>query len=268
MDLKAFLWNPQPQIAVNCGAVSSPFFGPNCYNTRAICINLRRQLFEPFCRAFSIFMAKAIGIMKILMAFVLVLLTHIGLAQFPVAKIDKNSIPKTIKYVGHIINAVRWTDSLGDNIVITTETGETQSKSTSENDYRDAALYAYHYLVQADSCNLTWKIYDFTKDCPVEIKANFVKNTFAITDLNRDGKAEVWVMYKTVCHGDVSPCSMKIIMYENNKKFAVRGTTKVKPSDKYEGGEYNFDEAFKNGPEVFRQYAMQLWNKNVTETWE
>ena len=38
---------------------------------------------------------------------------------------------------------------------------------------------------------------------------------------------------------------MKIIMYQDNKKFAVRGTTKVKVSaTDYMGGEYSFDEAF------------------------
>lgn len=206
--------------------------------------------------------------MKLLIALFFLLPVQFCFAQLVVTKIEKNSIPATIKYVGHVVNAVRWTDSLGDNIVITTETGETPSKSMPEDGYRDAALYAYHYLALSDTFKLTWKINDFIKECPVEIKANFIKNTFAVTDLNNDGKAEVWVMYKTVCHGDVSPCNMKIIMYESNKKFAVRGTTRVKPSDKEEGGEYNFDEAFKNGPEVFRNYALKLWKNNVVETFD
>ena len=76
-------------------------------------------------------------------------------------------------------------------------------------------------------------------------------------------------MYKTVCHGDVSPSDMKIIMYENDKKYAVRGTNKVQISPKeYTGGQYAFDEAFKKAPEAFRQYAAQLWKKNLLETWD
>ena len=112
-------------------------------------------------------------------------------------------------------------------------------------------------------------IYNFIKDCPVDIKANFIKNTFAVTDLNKDGNAEIWVMYKTVCHGDVSPSDMKIIMYENDKKYAVRGTNKVKYTAKdYIGGEYTFDEAFKKAPKVFRDYATKLWKKNILEKWD
>jgi hypothetical protein len=76
-------------------------------------------------------------------------------------------------------------------------------------------------------------------------------------------------MYKTVCHGDVSPSNMKIIMHEGDKKYAVRGTNQVKLSEKeYEGGKYVFDDAFKGGPETFRQYALQLWKKNLMQIWK
>ncbi|HWJ30500.1 MAG TPA: hypothetical protein VNS32_28465 [Flavisolibacter sp.] len=191
-------------------------------------------------------------------------------AQPKISKLDKNSIPKNIHYAGHIVNAVRWADTTGDHIIITTETGETQSKGQDLDDsYKDAALYAYHYIVQTDSLKLIWKVYDFVKECPLDLKANYIKNTFAVTDLNKDGKAEIWKMYKTACRGDVSPSDMKIIMYEDNKKYAVRGTNKVKVSEKeYMGGQYTFDEAFKKAPEVFRQYAIQLWKKNIVDTLE
>jgi hypothetical protein len=203
---------------------------------------------------------------KILLAFLFLVAGCVGFAQPNLTRLDKNSIPRAIKYPGHVIDAVRWTDSLGDNIVITTETGITPGKSEGSS---DAALYAYHYLAGADSFRLVWRIYDFIKDCDVDLEANYVKGAFAVTDLNKDGTAEVWVMYRTVCHGDVSPSNMKIIMYEGNKKYAVRGTSRVKPAaNEVDGGEYNFDDAFKHGPEVFRQYATQLWNKNIDETWE
>jgi len=138
-----------------------------------------------------------------------------------------------------------------------------------EPDNRDAAFYAYHFYSKGDSIQTSWKINDYIKDCPVDLKANYIKQTFAVTDLNKDGKAEVWLMYKTVCHGDVSPSDMKIIMYEAGNKYAVRGTNKVKVSEKgYMGGEYKFDDALKKAPQVFRQYAEQLWKKNILETWD
>jgi len=59
---------------------------------------------------------------------------------------------------------------------------------------------------------------------------------------------------------------MKIIMYQENKKFAVRGTTRVKVSgNEYMGGEFTFDAAFKNAPIKFRQYAEKLWELHKIE---
>ena len=195
-------------------------------------------------------------------------MTAFGQGQINITNLDTTKLPNGIKFTGNIISAVRWTDKLGDNIVITTETGESINKTAPSDDYRDAALYAYHYIVTKDSINLTWKVYDFIKACPLDIEANFVKNTFQVTDLNNDGVAEVWLMYKTICHGDISPCNMKIIMYQGTQKYAMRGQNKVQASDKaFYGGDYKFDNAFINGPTIFMNFAIKLWDKNIMQTW-
>jgi hypothetical protein len=207
--------------------------------------------------------------MKVIGLFLSIILTQTCLAQFKLTKLDKNSIPKHIQYTGNIVQAIRWTDNSGDNIVILTVTDKTQSKNAPDDGYSDGALYAYHYLLSGDSSKQTWKVYDNVKECPVDMFLYFVDKTFSVTDLNKDGKAEVWMMYKVSCQGDVSPIPMKIIMYQDNKKFAVRGTTRVKVSaTEYMGGEYSFDETFKNAPKEFRQYAEKLWKQHKEETWE
>lgn len=190
-------------------------------------------------------------------------------AQIKITKLDKTAIPKSVTYKGHVIDAVKFSDAEGEHLIITTETGETPSKNGEGDGYRDAALYAYHYLAQTSNYKLTWSVYDFVKDCPVDIRANFVRKSFAITDLDNNGKAEVWLMYRTICHGDVSPSNMKIIMYESNEKFAVRGTNEVQVSQtEHEGGKYTFNQAFNTAPATFRQYAKNLWKKNLLEKWD
>lgn len=193
-----------------------------------------------------------------------------------IEKIDSTQFPKSVKYEGFIKNAVRWKDKLGDNIVITTETGIYTSKKFKHefDDSGDAELFAYHFIAANNEVKQTWKIYDYIADCPVDIVASFVKNTFQITDLNKNGIAEVWLMYKTVCHGDVSPSNMKVIMYEGQKKYAMRGENKVQigsdDNDKasFIGGEFKFDENFKKAPKTFKDYAQNLWNSNVIEKWD
>ena len=206
--------------------------------------------------------------MKQFAVFLFLTISQVCLAQLKVIKVDKNSIPKSAKYIGQLKQAVRWTDNGGENLIIVTETVQIQSKNAVDSSYRDAALYAYHYLFKGDSSKLTWRVYDFVKECPVDIDLYFVNKSFAITDLNNNGKAEVWLMYKNSCHGDVSPIPMKIIMYENDKKYAARGETRVKFSaTEYMGGHYSFDDAFKQAPALFRQYAEKLWQQHRMETW-
>ncbi len=219
--------------------------------------------------ACSLVELSCVYVMKLLGLLLPLILTQTGFAQFKVTRLDKNSIPKNSQYNGKVVRAVRWADSIGDNIVILSATDKTKSKSAPDDDYSDAALYAYHYLVSGDTNTQTWKVYDYVKECPVDISLYFIDKAFAITDLNKDGKAEVWMMYKNSCQGDVSPLPMKIIMYQDDKKFAVRGTTKVQVSaNQYEGGEFSFDDAFRKGPVEFRQYATKLWAQHKVEKWE
>jgi len=193
-----------------------------------------------------------------------------------VQKIDSTQFPASIKYEGFIKNAVRWKDKSGDNIVLTSETGIYRNEKLKHEfeDSSDAELYAYHFTLSNNKASQTWRVKDFIADCPVDITASFVKNTFKITDLNKNGIAEVWLMYKTVCHGDVSPSNMKIIMYEGNNKYAMRGENKVQVgsdvNDKasFIGGEFKLDANFKNGPKVFKEYAQNLWKENLIEKWD
>lgn len=198
--------------------------------------------------------------------------TAFAQSQIKLTKLETKKLPSNIEYEGKIKNAVSWTDSLGNNIVITTETGIYQSKKFKhENEGSDAEIFAYHFLVKADSIIQTWRVYDFISDCPVDIEASFIKNTFQVTDLDSNGIAEIWLMYKIVCHGDVSPCDMKIIMYQGEQKFAMRGQNKVfggtddKGTRHYFGGEYEFDKAFAEGPKVFLEFGKKLWNKNILQ---
>jgi len=187
-----------------------------------------------------------------------------GFAQVKTTQLDKTSIPKAIAYKGKIVSAVKFKDGGEETIVVTTETGEYQSKAETDESFRDAELFAYCYVLKNGVWAEKWKVYDFMKDCPVDLEANFIKNTFAVTDLDKNGKAEVWLMYNTGCHGDPSPINMKVLMYEGAKKYAMRGSTKVRISEtEYEGGQYTFDDPFKQAPKVFKDYAIKLWDKNV-----
>jgi hypothetical protein len=113
-------------------------------------------------------------------------------------------------------------------------------------------------------------MHDFVIPCPVHVTANYIPGTFAVTDLDNNGIAEIWVMYLTGCRGDPVPGSLKIIMHQGNKKYAVRGSNRI--STKYadgktdiSGGEYKLEDNFNDAPESFKTYATELWQKNMNE---
>lgn len=206
--------------------------------------------------------------MKTKLIIIFLILTSSIYGQMSVTKIDSTKIPKEIKYSGHITNSVKWTDSLGLNYVLATETGEYLIKDKNGDEFKNAELYVYHYVLKGDSLKLLWRIYDFNKDCGFDLYVSFIDKTFKVTDLDKNGIAEVWVMYENQCTSDVSPAPTKIIMYEGNKKYAIRGENKVKISEKeFVGGQYTLDDNFKNANPLFRQFAINLWEKNKLKKW-
>lgn len=206
--------------------------------------------------------------MKQIVGLLLVITTLPAFAQIRWQKIDRTTIPVSIQFKGNLVGAYRWQDRAGDHLVMLSLSEPVSTPSAPDDGYRDQALYAYHYFVEKDSTRQTWRVYDYVKECPVDVILGFNRNTFAVTDLDNNGIGEVWVMYKVSCQGDVSPVPMKIIMYEGNQKYAMRGTTRVRVSEKeFMGGDFNFDQAFGKGPAVFREYAEKLWNKYKIETW-
>ncbi len=206
--------------------------------------------------------------MKKYLFIVLLFFCFNSFGQISVIKIDQLKLPKQLKYVGKIKNCVKWSDKLGVNYVLTTETGIYPSKNQEGEDFRNANLYVYHYLMKDDNSKLLWTIHDFSKDCSFDLYVRFINKAFNITDLDKNGIAEVWVMYENQCTSDVSPAPTKIIMYENTKKYAMRGFNMVKVSQsKYMGGKYTLDDSFKNGLSLFKQFAVKLWNENKMKEW-
>ena len=206
--------------------------------------------------------------MKKYLFIVLLFFCFNSFGQISVLKVDPLKLPKELKYSGKIKNCVKWSDNLGVNYLITTETGAYSLRNQEDEDFRNADLYAYHYVTNGDNLKLLWTIHDFTEDCSVDLYVRFISKAFNITDLDKNGVAEVWVMYENQCTSDVSPGPTKIIMYENTKKYALRGFSKVKVSQsKYEGGNYTLDDSFKTGNSLFKQFAINLWEKNKMKEW-
>lgn len=96
--------------------------------------------------------------MKFSTLIALTFITTCSFGQLKLIKLDSSSLPQQTNYVGHIIDSVKWKDSIGLRYVITTETGKIESKTKDEEGLFDAFLYGYHYLAKNGNKKLIWKI--------------------------------------------------------------------------------------------------------------
>ncbi|HEX8326686.1 MAG TPA: hypothetical protein VF629_04035 [Hymenobacter sp.] len=192
----------------------------------------------------------------------LALPAHAQLTSKPLAP---SAVPATLKRSGRVVQALRYTDRTGTYTVLATESGPGPDPAPQSSDGQRADLYAYQY--PATGAVPSWQVHDFVADCPLDLEARFLPKGLAVTDLDGNGTAEVWLVYRTVCRGDVGPSTQKIIMREGLRKYAVRGTSRIAlGGGQAEGGTYTFDAALQAAPAAFRQHAARLWQQHVRES--
>jgi len=183
--------------------------------------------------------------------------------------IDTVFINQKFKYKGKVKDCLKWKDQEGTHIVFTTETGVYHTNIDEQEGIfnQNAEVFCHHYVQQENDFAKKWTIYDFSKDCPMDATARFGQFNLEVTDLNENGVPEIWTIYRIVCRGDVSPSTLKLIMYEGDKKYKLQGNSEIElnENEKY-GGEItkivNFEKE-----EVFYEYAQQKWNKNSKDAY-
>ena len=176
---------------------------------------------------------------------------------------------------GKTVKTVRYTDSLGDNAILFTETdiffspedalwNEKNDAIELHTSSRSKELTAYSFLLKKDgTTHQNWRVYDFVRGCSAaDMDAEFEQEALQATDLDNNGIAEVWVLYSLTCRNDPSPLDMKIIMYEGGKKHVLRGETRIQMTKSaHMGDTYTLDAAFAAGPAEFTSFAKGLWEK-------
>jgi len=194
--------------------------------------------------------------------------------------VSYDQIPRSLKFKGDFSSAWRWSDQNGENILVLST--ESRYGGYDESQF----LYGIHFAKQGGGYETIWKMIDHEKDCYFDLTCRFFPGATTITDLDGDGFAEIKLQYETACRSDVSGATMKLLMYENGKKRALRGTRWLNPYGKggksfpygidemckdrfrardYNGGQYESDNDFADAPPSFLDHAKQEWRKYVVE---
>ena len=193
-------------------------------------------------------------------------------AQVQTRTVAASAIPKTAIHKGTVVRALSWTDKNGGNMLLLTETNEIWDR---HRESRTRELYAYHYANRKTATyQLLRQIHDFEKDCPLDIALAHLSNSLTVTDLDKDGFAEITFLYTNGCKGDVSPDALKLMLLENGAKYAIRGETTLyqggKPLEGYANGTpKTVDASFAQAPKAFLAHANRQWETHcIVDTGE
>ena len=139
----------------------------------------------------------------------------------------RNIPPETLKKFNilgvEVVKTIQFIDKNGLNYIIAT------TEENVKDDYTTKRLWVEHFAESTSKDpKLLREITDFERDCPVDNQMHLFADSFSITDLDKNGYAEIIFLYKTGCKGDVSPSGLKLMVLENGNKAAIRGKMVIK----------------------------------------
>jgi hypothetical protein len=157
-----------------------------------------------------------------------------------------------------LVRAKKWHDASGENWLVLYETGSYIEKGKMN---ASAKLSAVLYQKTDSGFVQQWKMIDYINDCELDLTCAFYDEHLSITDLDKNGLAEITMVYALSCKGDVSPNEKKLIMYEGGKKYAIRGEELMIMQKDTIGGTMTADTAFSKAPPAFLSFAKEHWKK-------
>ncbi|MFB9242983.1 hypothetical protein IV454_20075 [Massilia antarctica] len=169
---------------------------------------------------------------------------------------------------GTLVKAARLVDGAGEHLlVVTLRSGPSTAPTATPGAVERFELFAVLYTHKDKAWPQTWIIQDHV-DCPgLDSSAAFFPEHITITDLDKNGMAEVTVPYKMSCGGGVDANELKVILRQGERKLALRGTTlrNTRVSAPY-GGDMTFDTALSlKENAVFKAHLTTIRDKVYVE---
>lgn len=159
-----------------------------------------------------------------------------------------------------IQKSVSWTDKYGQQIFLI---------ATSDQANGGGMLRAIRASREGDgSWSTTREFKEVVDSCEFDLVLTpILDEELSLTDINRDGVAEVTFGWIADCTSDVSPLTYKILMSDGDEKYAIRGNSKVNAGgDEYFGGDQKVDPSFEKAPEGYLAHAKKVWDAHVIST--
>jgi hypothetical protein len=163
--------------------------------------------------------------------------------------------------VGKVERAIEFSDKNGRNVVSFTAAGSFSGGSASRQ------LQITAITIEGGAVTELWKVNDGVKDCDFAGEARVPHASVAVTDVDKDGVAEVAFAMLLGCRNEPSPLTLKVFVVESGTKYVIRGTNRVPITDDgtFEGGDKRPDAKVATAPAPIRNYLDQQWQRWVNQ---
>ncbi|HSI04992.1 MAG: M949_RS01915 family surface polysaccharide biosynthesis protein [Myxococcota bacterium] len=159
-------------------------------------------------------------------------------------------LPAGLKATGALVALATFDDKDGSHVAYVEQAATKKG---------DLELRGFGYT-KGSGWTKQWQASDFVRDCEFDKVLEYRAKSLAVTDLDDDGVAEVTFAYELTCTSDVSPRTLKVLMYEGATKYAMRGETVVDTgAGEKVGGTHALDTTNKDAPPVFVKHLEGRW---------
>ncbi|MDF0731239.1 hypothetical protein P0Y43_10925 [Pseudomonas entomophila] len=168
------------------------------------------------------------------------------------------------------IKSVHFHDRDGEGLLVLSRVDGQATDAESEQEVDKVVLKAILYGRQADSepFKPRWQI-DQETTCPgLDLDVDFYADVSDVSDLNKDGIAEVTVASHAFCGGGIDPHDIAIELREGQAIYSITGQSLITPAGEEPlGGERDDSASLKNAPQVLREHMDAVWQQVYKRPW-
>lgn len=168
------------------------------------------------------------------------------------------------------IKSVHFRDHDGEGLLVLSRSDGQAVDAESEQEVDKVVLKAtlYGRAAERDAFKPRWQIEQETT-CPgLDLDVDFYADVSDVTDLDKDGTAEVTVASHAFCGGGIDPHDIAIEMREGQSVYTITGQSLITPAGEDPvGGEREDSASLKQAPELLRQHMDSVWQQVYKRPW-
>ncbi|MEX5589277.1 M949_RS01915 family surface polysaccharide biosynthesis protein [Pseudomonas urmiensis] len=168
------------------------------------------------------------------------------------------------------IKSVHFRDREGEGLLVLSRVDGQATDAESEQEVDKVVLKATLYARSADSDAFRprWQIEQETT-CPgLDLDVDFYSDVSDVSDLDKDGIAELTVASHAFCGGGIEPHDIAIEMREGQAIYSITGQSQITPAGEEPiGGEREDSASLRSAPQVVREHLDSVWQQVYKRPW-